>query len=117
IIKNREGHMKVKLLVDSTFNLSKEYIEENNIEVIPLNVIIDGKAYLDQIEINIDDVMIAVEEGKKVTTSQPTPHSFITYFSKIKEQGYSDIICMTLSSTLSGTYQAANIAKSEVDGV
>lgn len=109
--------MKVKLLVDSTFNLSNEFIEENNIAVIPLNVNIDGKTYLDQVDITLDEVMEAVHKGKKVTTSQPTPYSFHEYYTRIRDEGYTDIICMTLSSTLSGTFQSANIGKEGITDV
>lgn len=109
--------MKVKLLVDSTFNLSKDYIEENNIEVIPLNVIINGETYLDQVDITLDEVMEAVHQGKKVSTSQPSPFLFNEYYQRIKSEGYTDIICMTISSTLSGTYQAANIGKEGITDI
>ena len=109
--------MKVKLMVDSTFNLSEEYVKQNNIEVIPLNVIIDGTSYLDGKEITVDEVIEAVENNKKVTTSQPTPYLFSEYFKRIRDEGFTDIICMTISSTLSGTFQAANIGKHMVEGV
>ena len=109
--------MKIKLLVDSTFKLSKDYIEENNIEVIPLNVIIDGEAFLDGVNITISEVMEALDQGKKITTSQPSPHLFAEYFTRMRDEGVTDIICMTLSSTLSGTFQAANIASSNMTGV
>lgn len=109
--------MKIKLIVDSTFNLSEEYILENNISVIPLNVVIDGKTYLDGIEITLEEVMAALDNNKKVSTSQPTPFVFAENFNKAKEDGYTDIICMTISSTLSGTFQAANIGAESIDGI
>lgn len=109
--------MKVKVIVDSTFNLEKAFVEENEIEVIPLNVIIDGATYQDGVDISFNEVLDAAFSGKNVTSSQPSPALFQEYFERLRDEGATDIICMTMSSTLSGTYQAANLAKSEVTGV
>jgi DegV family protein with EDD domain len=109
--------MKIKLMVDSTFKLEESFVLENKIDVIPLNVIIDGNTYRDGIDISFDEVMEAANDGKKVSTSQPSPALFQQHFEKLRDEGVTDIICMTISSTLSGTFQAANIAKNEVEGV
>lgn len=108
---------KIRIVVDSTFNLEKQFIEENNIIVIPLNVIIDGVSYQDKINIDLDTVMQAVDDRKKVTTSQPSPQLFKDAFERLKDEGAEDIICLTISSTLSGTFQAANIAASDITDI
>lgn len=108
--------MSLKIVTDSTFNLDQDFIEENDIHVVPLNVIVDNKNYLDG-TISIDDVITALEEGKKVSTSQPSPSTFEKLFNDLKSEGYKDVLCLTLSSTLSGTYQSAMIAKNEVEGI
>ncbi|MFA7367502.1 MAG: DegV family protein [Bacilli bacterium] len=109
--------MSVRIIVDSTFNLEKKFIEENNILVIPLNVIIDGQSFRDGIDVSFMEVLDKADQGSTVSTSQPSPMLFEEYFNKLKNEGATDIICMTLSSTLSGTFQAANIGKEEVTGV
>ena len=43
---------KIKIVVDSTTDLSAEYLEENNITVVPLNILIDGVTYVDQEDIS-----------------------------------------------------------------
>lgn len=108
--------MSFKIIVDSTFNLDDDFIKEHDIYVVPLNVIIDNLNYLDG-EISIDEILEALENGKKVSTSQPSPAVFEKVFNEVKVTGYSDILCLTLSSTLSGTYQSAMIAKSEVKDI
>lgn len=115
--KRKEKRMKAKVIVDSTFNLEPDFIVENDIDVIPLNVIIDGTTYQDGIDIQFDEVMKAFDEGSKVSTSQPSPGLFIEYFEKAKTEGATDVLCMTISSTLSGTYQSAFLAKQEVEGI
>ena len=109
--------MNIRILVDSTFNLEKDFVLENNISVIPLNVIIDGKSYRDGVDIRFIEVLYAVEKGSKVSTSQPSPNVFLEFFENLKNEGATDIVCLTISSTLSGTYQAANIAKQDIEGV
>lgn len=108
--------MKMKIIVDSTFYLIPAFVKENHIDVVPLNIIIDHKSYLDMQDISVDEVMKAFNDGKKVGTSQPSPLAFIEKFSKAEADGYEHILCMTLSSGVSGTFQAAMIAKAEYKG-
>lgn len=109
--------MNLKIIVDSTFYLENEVVSKYNIDVIPLNVIIDGVCYKDGVDIGFNEVMEKFENGADVSTSQPSPKLFIDSFRKAKEEGYTDILCMTISSTLSGTIQAATIASQEVEGI
>jgi len=108
--------MRLKIIVDSTFNLDDDFIKDNDLHVVPLNVIIDHQNYLDG-EISIDEILTSLEEGKKVSTSQPSPIIFQDTFMYYRDLGYTDILCLTLSSTLSGTFQSASMAKEEVEGV
>lgn len=109
--------MKLKIICDSTAGLENEYILENNIEIVHLNVIIDGVSYKDGLDITLDEVMDKFYQNHKVSTSQPSPSEFIEKFNKAKEEGYTDILCFTISSTLSGTFNAASIASNEVSGI
>lgn len=117
LYKQGDLYMKIKILVDSTFYLEEAFIAKHGIEVIPLNVIIDDVTYQDGVDISFTQVLDEAEKGKRVTTSQPSPTLFQEYFERMRDEGATDIICLTLSSTLSGTYQAASIAKQEVTGV
>ena len=109
--------MNLKIVVDSTFNMDDRFIEENEITVVPLNVIINGDSFRDDIDVSIDDVMNALQSGKKVSSSQPSPATYVEVFENLKAQGATDILCLTISSTLSGTYQSAMIASQEVEGI
>ncbi len=107
----------IRIITDSTFGLSEKEIVKRNITIIPLNVIIDGVSYKDEVEIFIDEVLEQVKNGVKVGSSQPAPELFEAAFLKLKEEGASDILCFTLSSTLSGTFQSANIGKMDINNV
>ena len=112
-----EVKMKLRIVTDSTFNLDENFIKDNDITVVPLNVIIDGESFRDDIDITISDVMNALEAGKKVSSSQPSPQKYLEVFEDLRDKGATDILCLTISSTLSGTYQSATIARGETEGV
>lgn len=109
--------MKIKLICDSTAGLTQDYIEENDIEIVHLNVIIDGVAYKDDLDITLDEVMEKFYNNSKVTTSQPSPSEYVNAFIKAKDAGYTDILCFTISSTLSGTFNSAKLASEEISGI
>jgi|LSQX01.1.fsa_nt_gb DegV family protein with EDD domain len=98
---------KIGFIVDSTFCLSEDYVKENDIYVVPLNIIIDNNSYRDNIDITLYEVMDASIAGKKVTSSQPSPLLYHEAIKDLLDRGYEEVVVMTISSTLSGTYQAA----------
>lgn len=82
---------------------------------IPLTVSIGGKDYLDGQNLTADrfyELLTATEEFPK--TSQPSPEMFLESFEKAKEAA-DEVLCFTISSALSGTYQSAVIAKEMAD--
>lgn len=100
---------KIGLVVDSTFGLSQAFIKEHQISVVPLKVLIDDKEYIDG-NIDPDVVVKALQEGKHVKTSQPAPELFIqAYEEQLKT--FSQVLCITLSKTLSGTVNSASLAQ------
>ena len=104
---------KVGIVVDSTFGLDPNYVKDNQIIVVPLNVLIDNKEYIDG-EIHPDIVVDALQNKKTVKTSQPAPELFLKAFEDQLKR-YEDVICMTISKSLSGTINSANLAKTLVE--
>jgi DegV family protein with EDD domain len=104
---------KVGLVVDSTFGLDPKYAKENDVTVIKLKVIIDGKEFIDG-EIDPDLVVNALHEKRNITTSQPSPESFLLAYEDQLTR-YDEVICITLSKTLSGTNNSANLGKTIIE--
>jgi DegV family protein with EDD domain len=105
--------IKIGFVTDSSSDIPVEIAEKYGIEIVPLYIGIEGRTYKDQAEITPDEVFSALKAGKKVTTSAPSPGDFQKVFKELIEEKGADIIyCVTLSSRLSGTYNAAKIAKS-----
>lgn len=102
---------KIKIITDSTADLSKELYDKYNIEVLPLLINFGEESYLDGVEINPDKVFERIEkENVLPTTAQVTPNRFIEAYKKYLNEGYK-IISIHMSSVMSGTYQSACIAK------
>ena len=94
---------------------TKEEILEDNIDVIPLHITIGGKEYLDRVDITSEEFFKKLIENTELPkTSQATPISFINEFEKFPDD---EIICITMSKKLSGTYQSACVAASDFDNV
>lgn len=99
----------VGIIVDSTFGMNKKYAKENHISIVPLKVLIEDKEYVDG-EINPEVVVAALQQKKQVKTSQPTPELFLKAMNEQLTE-FEDVIVMTISKNLSGTFNSANLAK------
>ena len=103
----------IRLLVDSASDISVDNLE--NIMVVPLSININNNVYLDGVELGHDefyDMLTKTQVFPK--SSQPSPQSFVDAFEKVKEAG-DELICILLSSGVSGTYQSGCLAKSIVE--
>ena len=104
--------MKIKLMADSTCDLSQEVLERYNISLAPLVVTIDGIEYRDRIDISNDEFyrnLMTFENHP--TTSMPNPESYISCIQDAVDNGYEEILCICMSSGTSGSYQGALLAK------
>lgn len=103
--------MAIRLIADSTCDITIKDCERKGIDLIPLKVTIDGDTYLDKYELTNEDFYSRLAKATDVpVTTLAGPHDFLERFCACPDD---DIICITLSSKLSGTYQSAVIAKAE----
>lgn len=104
--------MKIKLMADSTCDLSLEILNRYNISLAPLIITIDGIEYRDRLDISNDEFYKNLITYKSnPTTSMPSPESYISCIQDAAEQGYDEILCICMSSGTSGSYQGALLAK------
>lgn len=106
----------IRILVDSAADFLTEELREKKIDMVPLTITVDDdKNYRDEVDLTRGQLYrMMIEEGKSVKTSQPSPQSFAEIFEKSKAAG-DEVICILLSSALSGTYQSACLAREMVD--
>lgn len=100
--------MKYQILVDSASDLKNDYIKDENIgfKVIPLTILAGDKEYIDNDDINIDNLLEDMHAAKKTSSACPAPQSFLQEFNKAE---YTFIV--TVTAKLSGCYNAAVVAK------
>jgi DegV family protein with EDD domain len=102
--------MAVKIVTDSTSDITAELARELGITVIPLTVLFGRISFLDRVEMSTDEFYRRlVQEDVFPTTTQPTPAAFAEAYSKILEAG-DDVVTIVISSKLSGTFQSATSA-------
>ena len=102
----------VKIIADSTCDLSDEVLEKYDISVAPLTINIDGKIYRDRVDIKPSEfygMMEALPEFP--TTGMPSPAEYLKIMKQAVEDGNKEILCICMSSGTSGAYQSAVLAK------
>ncbi|PKR86741.1 DegV family protein [Heyndrickxia camelliae] len=103
----------IKLFADSACDLPLEFFDKNDVTLIPLNVYLDEKEYLDIKTINPKQVFDGIRSGKVPKTSQPSPEVFEETFVELAKSKQSGIY-IAFSSALSGTYQTAEMVRGQV---
>ncbi len=101
----------IKIMADSTCDLSQEIIEKYNIGVAPLTISIEGKPYRDKIDIQPDEFYNMIEGIKSVTTAMPSPNEYLKIINEAIEEGHTEILCICMSSGTSGAYYSGVMAK------
>lgn len=109
---------KTAVLTDSTAYLDKQTLEELGIYTIPLSVIFSGKNYREEIDLSTAAFYekLSTEEALP-TTSQPAIGMFTELLQELKEEGYTDVVSVHLSTKISGTLQTALSAGEMVEGI
>lgn len=86
--KDSSKKQKVKIITDSTSDISSATAKPLNIEVIPLKLLIDENTYLDGVDITPREFYQRLPTLEKIpTTSQPTPDEFAQMYEKNTSEG------------------------------
>ena len=108
--------MTVKIVTDSLSDITGDLAQELGITVVPLTVLFGHESFLDRITITTDEFYRRLVHGDVwPTTTQPSPGDFVEVYKKLAKEA-DEILVITLSSKLSGTYQSAKQAESMFEG-
>ncbi len=100
---------KVAIVTDSTSSMPVDLVKKYNINVVSQVIIWGEKTYEDQIDITSSEFYTRLSTSKTMpTTSQASPNTFVKMFSKLRDAGYQDILCVLISNKLSGTIGSYN---------
>jgi DegV family protein with EDD domain len=104
----------IKIIADSTNNLSSELIHQHDIRIAPIAIQFKEETYEEGINIDRSLFYAKIDDmGIIPTTSQPAPTAFARYYQQLREQGHSGLV-ITVTGKLSGTYDSALMAKEMV---
>ena len=99
--------MTVKIVTDSTSDLTPEIANELGITIVPLYVHFGTEIYRDGIDLSTEDFYQKLPQSKELpTTSAPSPGDFATVFDNLGKDA-DEVLAITISSKLSATYNAA----------
>ena len=108
--------MTVKIVTDSLSDITSDIAQELGITVIPLTVFFGQESFIDRVTITTDEFFRRLTQGNVwPTTTQPPPGDFLETYKKLSKET-DEILVVTLSSKLSGTYESALQAKSMMEG-
>ncbi len=101
----------VKIVTDSLSDITSDVAKSLGITVVPLVVLFGHEAYLDRVTISTDEFYRRLVNGNVwPTTTQPTPKAFADVYDKLAAET-DEILVISISSKMSGTYQSATGAK------
>ncbi len=103
--------MAVKIVTDSLSDITSDIAEGLGITVVPLTVTFGRESFLDRITMTTDEFYYRLtHDANWPTTTQPPPSTFTDVYNKLVEET-DEILVVTVSSKLSGTYESALNAK------
>lgn len=106
---------KVKIITDSVADITLEEAKSLDVDVLPLTVTFDEVEYKDGVDITTDKLFNLMKEHDGFpTTSQVAPYLFSDKMQECLDNEM-DIVIITMSSKLSGTYNTANLVKSQFE--
>lgn len=107
---------KIALITDSSCDLSKDMIEENNINIVPLRIHYSYGDFRDGVDITSQEIYDNFHK-EIPKTSMPSPGDFIATIDKIKSQGYTHCLVVAISEGLSGTYSMMKTVSDEIKDI
>lgn len=104
---------RFKLVTDTSADLPRDYLEQNGITVLSLAYIIDGKTYGWENPMDDHEFYSKMRKGSMPTTSQVNMGDATELFEELIKE-YDEILCVSFSSGLSGTYNSVAVAAQNV---
>lgn len=104
----------VKILTDSSCDLSPQHCQELGVEMLPITVNFGSESFRANLDITNEEFYEKLAASPELPkTAQITPAFFEEKFKEYKESG-DDVVCLFISSMMSGTLQSARLAKNLV---
>lgn len=107
--------MSVKIIADSTCDLSKELLEKYNVSVLPLHIVLGDKEYKDGLEIGPDEIYQWSDANKEAPKTSAASISDAMELFQAHLKNFDEIICFSISGQMSTTVNVMRMAAEELD--
>lgn len=105
----------VRIMADSTCDLSGELVESFGVSVLPLNIVMGEKSYLDGVEMTPDEIYTWADANKTTPkTAAPGPEEAMHFLEEAKEAGQ-EVFFLGISEQMSSTCQVLRLAAEEIE--
>jgi DegV family protein with EDD domain len=105
----------IKIVTDSSSDLTKELAEQYDISIVALSSRFGEEVFRERIDITDDEFYEKMANSAELpSTIQPSPNDFLVVFKELVKEGHT-VVCITISSKLSGTWNSAVQAKEMVE--
>jgi DegV family protein with EDD domain len=105
---------RVGIVTDSTCDLEPAHLAELGVDMVPLTVHFGDEHFRDWIDLTPEEFYRRLAQAPELpTTSQPSPAEFAAAYAKLAAEGFDELVVITLSAALSGTYESAMLASKE----
>ena len=100
----------IRIITDSAADFTQEELRRLDIRCVPMTISFSDETYRDGVDLTSETFWQRMQAGETPKTSQPSPDAFLSEFEDAKACGDS-VICILISTALSGTLQSAMIAR------
>lgn len=101
---------RIRVVTDSTVDLSDDILQEYGIEVVPLSICINNETYLDRVDITPAEFIEKMQKSKELPkSSQPPAGAFLEVYDRLGSDG-SEILSIHMTGEMSGTVRSAEMA-------
>jgi DegV family protein with EDD domain len=107
----------VFVVTDSSCDLEQDEIDQHNIEIVPLTIRFGSEEFTDRQDLSVEDFYERMAQTEDLPqTACPSPGAFEQAFGNACEAGAEAVVCLTISSDLSTTFQSALTAAAACKG-
>jgi DegV family protein with EDD domain len=109
--------MSIRIVTDSACDLPQQLVDQHRITIVPLSIRFGDKEYIDRKDLTKEQFWQMCSSSPVLPeTAAPSPGQFETEFRRLKQEGATGIVVVSLSSDLSATMQSAELAARAVAG-
>ena len=105
----------IRIITDSAADFSASELKAHQLTAVPIQIAFGTDSYEDGVTLTPEVFWPRIMSGENPKTSQPSPEAFLTVFEEAKAAG-DEVVCVLLSSGLSGTVQSALLARDMCGG-